>query len=63
MRTIDNLVQQTAANDRAIQSAFTISATGAPVSNLRSQQFFESLRRVESLAAKITEFNQTGAAH
>jgi hypothetical protein len=58
LRAIDNVVQQASAGDRAIQSAFTISANGAPVSNLRSPQFFESLRRVESLAARIMEFNK-----
>ena len=58
IRAIDNIAQLTSANDRAIQSAFTISAGGAQVSNLRSPQFFESLRRAESLAARIAEFKR-----
>jgi DNA-directed RNA polymerase specialized sigma24 family protein len=58
MHAIDNIAQQSSANDRAIQSAFTISTNGGQVSNLRSPRFFEALRRIESLATRIAEFNR-----
>jgi len=55
-RMADRLVELTAATDKAVSKAFSASATGAagaPDSPLKTAQFWQSLRRVERLAAVL----------
>jgi hypothetical protein len=47
------LFNQTAANDRVIRSAFTISADTATVSPIKSPQFMQALLATERLAASL----------
>jgi RNA polymerase sigma factor (sigma-70 family) len=52
-RAVERLFETSAANDRAISSAFTISTQGGGSAAVRSSQFFQGLVSAESLAAKI----------
>ncbi|HLA10873.1 MAG TPA: hypothetical protein VJ023_09790, partial [Pyrinomonadaceae bacterium] len=52
-RAIERLFALGAENDRAISSAFAISAGNASTSTLQTPQFWQSLRSAEKLATRI----------
>lgn len=56
-RMADRLVELTAATDKAVSKAFSASAAGATDMPLKTAQFWQSVRRVERLAAALAQKN------
>jgi len=53
VRASARLVELVAAINRSVQSAFTLSASNSSTSEIKSPQFWRSLRTIEALAERI----------